>query len=71
MAPSTHEIDPDADTIITLKNASVSFAPWKKESTGPLTASDLRCDEVLDAKIEKAEGGWDVSRSKAGMFRSC
>jgi hypothetical protein len=31
MAPTTHEIDPDADTIITLKNASNIFAPWDDE----------------------------------------
>jgi hypothetical protein len=39
MAPVTHEIDPNADTIITLKNASTIFASWDAEAATILAKS--------------------------------
>ncbi|KAF1922001.1 hypothetical protein BDU57DRAFT_553987 [Ampelomyces quisqualis] len=60
MAPDTHIIDPDADTIITLKGASNVFAPWdeielglsqKDKESGPfeITSPESSPSEISEA----------------------
>jgi hypothetical protein len=46
MAPVTHEIDPDADTIIILKNASIVFAPWNESMD---VQGQARVSTILEA----------------------
>jgi hypothetical protein len=47
MAPIIHEIDPDADTLIVLRNASTVFAPWYKNEKGQ-AQSQMNLDATDD-----------------------
>jgi hypothetical protein len=55
MVPITHVIDPDADTIITLRNASTNFAPWIKEEA-PVYELEEKEEEIEGKEDEQEEG---------------
>lgn len=55
MPPITHEIDPDADTVITLRNASAIFAPWIDESERPKPTEDT--EQVTMDDLRKLSSG--------------
>jgi hypothetical protein len=65
MAPTTHEIDPDADTVITLKNASAVFAPWdaKGDSLPNNILDQLSPDHRADSTFAAASGTQEPSSS--------
>ncbi|KAH5169434.1 hypothetical protein HBH68_219770 [Parastagonospora nodorum] len=48
IAPITHEIDPEADTIITLKNASAIFATWDFDFENTSSAAGALSSEVYN-----------------------
>ncbi|KAL6158742.1 hypothetical protein ACJQWK_03100 [Exserohilum turcicum] len=55
MVPTVHKIDPNADTIITLKNACTDFAPWQPALTEPegAWASWVRLNEKRKKKAKE------------------
>ena len=46
MTVTVHEIDPNADTIIVLRNACTSFAPWESDAVGNVESTFKNPEEA-------------------------
>jgi hypothetical protein len=71
MAPKVYEVDPKADTVIILRNASTAFAPWQErpniDSDGdppPLNSHDDPWNQELSLPVYKKKKSKQSKKSK-------
>jgi hypothetical protein len=53
MAPVIHEIDPDADTLIILRNPSIVFAPWEEDKNDKTQALRVSMHQRRNLGVSK------------------